>query len=820
MAKILIVDDNPGNRSLLVEILGSCGHATREASDGGEALALVSSERPDLVITDILMPTMDGYEFVRRLRSTQEIAHTPVIFWTAAFRERDARDLAHECGVEYTLLKPCSEETVRQTVDACLHKTVLPVPIAENFDRDHLRLVMDKLTKQAIELSAVNAQMDALLEASLRLASETEPGRLLDEFCKSARHLVSAKFGMISVAGENGDRAYIAGLSPEAYPGLKDIARVRAVMAGLLSGPQPVRARNTSADPGKFGLPGDFPAFGSLLAAPIASPNQLYGWLCLFHRMGAVEFTEEDARLTGILGGLAGRIYENRKLYETAQSQKMEALGQLAGGIAHDFNNALNVIIGYSKMLMANSGENDPAYQRSAEIHKAGERAAALTKQLLAFSGKQMLQMRTVDPAEVLRDLEPAVSNIIGDGIKFTERIDQELYPVRIDPAQVQQAVLNLVVNAREAMPGGGTLTIDLANTDLDESSAKVHNIPAGRYVMFAVTDDGRGMTQQIQQRVFEPFFTTKPPGQGLGLGLATVYGIVRQNGGHVCLESEPGLGTTCRMFLPLPNNGPEFEPKKPVQAAAGRNETILVVEDDPAIRVLVAEILSGAGYNVLVAGTGDRAIQLADEHEGVIHVLLTDVVLPNMGGKEIASRVALVRPDIKILFMSGYTGNVADERENLEPGVEFLQKPFTPEALCEKIAGLLSTSSAIRRILVVDDDPSLRNLLAQTLEGAGFQAFTAEDGREARLQIEEHQIDLVITDLAMPGEEGMELIRALKKEQPNVKIVAMSGAFGTDVLRAAGALGARISLVKPVSRETILQSIDQLSRAGSTSYR
>ena len=434
VAKILIVDDNPGNRSLLVEILGSCGHTIREASDGGEALALVSAERPDLVITDILMPTMDGYEFVRRLRSAAEIAHTPVIFWTAVFRERDARDLARECGVEYTLFKPCTDETVRQTVEACLHKTVLPVPVTENFDRDHLRLVMDKLTKQAIEMAAVNSQLDALLEASLRLSSETEPSRLLDEFCKSARHLIAAKFGMVGIVGENGDQAYIAGLSPEAYPGLKDITRVHAVMAGLLSGQQPVRARNTSADPGKFGFPADFPTFGSLLAAPIASPNQRYGWLCLFHRLGAVEFTEEDARLTGILGGLAGRIYENRKLYEAAESQKMEALRQLAGGMAHDFNNALNVIIGYSKMLMAKSNQNDAAYHRIEEIHKAGERAAALTKQLLAFSGKQMLQPRVVNLADLLRDLEPALSGSIGEGVKIVTRIDQELDPVRIDP--------------------------------------------------------------------------------------------------------------------------------------------------------------------------------------------------------------------------------------------------------------------------------------------------------------------------------------------------------------------------------------------------
>jgi signal transduction histidine kinase/DNA-binding response OmpR family regulator len=684
--------------------------------------------------------------------------------------------------------------------------------VAENFDRDHLRLVMDKLTKQAVELTAVNSQLDALLEASLRLASENDPSRLLDEFCKSARHLINAKFGMVNIFGENGDQAYIAGLSLEAYPGLKDITRVSAVIAGLLSGQQPVRARNTSADPAKFGLPGDFPTFSSLLAAPIVSPTRNYGWLCLFHRIGAVEFTEEDTRLTGILGGLAGRIYENRRLYANIRTQKMEALRLLAGGMAHDFNNALNVIIGYSKLLLANSDPRQDAYRRIEEIHKAGERAAALTGQLLAFSGKQMLHPRSVNPADLLRELEPTLRADAGPDVQIVTRIGQEVRSVWIDPAQIHQAILNLVANSRDALPSGGTVTIDLTNIELDEVSARAYDISAGNYVMLAVADSGRGMPLQVQQRVFEPFFTTKPPGQGVGLGLATVYGIIQQSGGHIFLESEPGGGTTAKVLLPQHVDRTKAEPVKGNHGTTRQNWTILVVEDDPAIRLLVEEILASAGHKVLVAGSGARAIQLADEYDGAIHLLLTDVVLPNMGGKEIASRVALVRPDIRVLFMSGYTGNVVDERDNLEPGVEFLQKPFTPDMLCAKIDSLLSATSAIQRILVVDDDASLRNLLAQTLEGAGFQTFTAEDGRDARAQVEEHQIDLVITDLAMPREEGMELIRALRKQQPDVKIVAMSGAFGSDVLRAAQALGAHISLVKPVSRETILQSIVQLS--------
>ena len=821
MAKILIVDDNPSNRSLLVEILSSSGHTIREASDGGEALVLVSAERPDLVITDILMPTMDGYEFVRRLRSASEIAHTPVIFCTAVFRERDAQDLARECGVEYTITKPCSDQTILQAVEACLHKTSPSAPVAENFDRDHLRLVMDKLSKQAVEMAALNARLDALLEAGLGLASESEPSRMLEEFCKSARNLISAKFALVGITRDNGDEIYVAGLSPEAYPGLKDATRIHAVMAGFVSGDQPVRARNTSADPAKFGMPPGFPSFSSLLAVPIASPSRRYGWLCLFHRIGSVEFTEEDARLSSILGGLAGRVYENRRLYAIAQAQKTEALTQLAGGMAHDFNNMLNVILGYSQLLLAKTNPSDPVYHRVEEIHKAGGRAAALTKHLLAFSGKQMLQPRVVNLSDLIRDMEPALRNAAGDGIEFVTRVDRESDPVRVDAAQLQEAILALVANAREAMPDGGKLTIDLANKELGESSARVHNLTAGSYVVFAVTDTGRGMTPEVKQRAFEPFFTTKPPGQGVGLGLSSAYGIVKQSGGCIVFESEPGRGTTCRIFLPRGGDRVESAPADLEGRASGQRQRILVVEDDPAIRLLIEEVLSDAGYDVMIAGSGSKAVQLANEYEGIIHLLLTDVLLPNMGGNEIAARITADRPETKVLFMSGFTGNVVGDRKNLAPGAEFLQKPFSPDALCEKIGSMLSTtsfpssspSSSIRRVLVVDDDPSLRNLLAQTLEGAGFQTFVAEDGRDARMQVEERSIDLVITDLAMPGEEGMELIRTLKKKQPNIKIVAMSGAFGTDVLKVAGALGANFSLVKPLSKETILSCIDELSK-------
>ena len=330
MAKILIVDDNPSNRSLLVQFLSGIGHSLREAADGTEALALISSERPGLIITDILMPTMDGYELVRRLRTTPEVAHTPVIFWTAHFREHDARDLAKDCGVEYVMTKPCDLETVRQTVDACLGetRTVVAPPLAENFDREHLQLLMEKLTKQTDELTAVNLRLEALAETSLRLASETDSTRLLEELGKSARKLISAKYAIVGVVAKENhtfEHLSVAGVALENSPILKDTQRAYRAIAALLPGrPRPKRIANPGGDPSTLGFPSDYPSFTSLLAAPISSTRRFYGWLCLFHRLGALEFNQEDERLAGFLGALAGRIYESGQLYANAQHRAAE----------------------------------------------------------------------------------------------------------------------------------------------------------------------------------------------------------------------------------------------------------------------------------------------------------------------------------------------------------------------------------------------------------------------------------------------------------------------------------------------------------------
>jgi two-component system cell cycle sensor histidine kinase/response regulator CckA len=421
------------------------------------------------------------------------------------------------------------------------------------------------------------------------------------------------------------------------------------------------------------------------------------------------------------------------------------------------------------------------------------------------------LQPRVINLSDTLTEMEQMVQRIIGDHIKVNTEVEEGLGQVKIDPTQAHQVILNLVVNARDAMPDGGTLTMEVSNAELDESSARAHGLAAGRYVMLAVSDNGIGMTPEIRQRVFEPFFTTKGTGQGTGLGLATVYGIVQQSEGHIWLYSEPGIGTTFKIFLPRVDEPMEARVSEPVEEIARGEETVLVVEDDPAVRGLVEEILRPIGYNVITAENGAVAVRAAQACDGKIDLLLTDVVMPIMGGKEVADRLASLRPGIKVLFMSGYTGNAIAQHGTLGPDVAFIQKPFTPESLSAKVRAVLATKSGIRRVLVVDDDMSLRNLLVETLEGAGFQTFAAENGKAARAQAAKNPIELVITDLAMPEEEGLEMIRLLQKEQPQIKIVAMSGAFEPAVLKAARYLGAHATLTKPLCLDELLRCIAEL---------
>ena len=388
--------------------------------------------------------------------------------------------------------------------------------------------------------------------------------------------------------------------------------------------------------------------------------------------------------------GLLKDIAERRQLEEQLrQSQKMDAIGRLAGGIAHDFNNLLTVIAGRAQMIISRLRPEEPIYRDATLVRTTADRAAALTQQLLAFSRKQVLQPQVLDLNAVMTAMEPMLSRLIGEDVELAVVPAADLGRVKADPGQIEQVIVNLVVNSRDAMPQGGRLTVETANVELDEAYARRHvSVPPGQYVMLAVSDTGAGMDEATRSRVFEPFFTTKEPGKGTGLGLATVYGIVKQSGGDIRLYSEVGAGTTFKIYLPrvAETVSPPDPAAAPTATVPRGDETVLLVEDEPEVRDLAREILEGSGYTVLQACDAQDAVFMAERHAGPIHLLLTDVIMPRQSGRALVERLRPLRPEMQVLYMSGYTNEAIVRHGVLDPDTQFIQKPFSPAGLGHKV--------------------------------------------------------------------------------------------------------------------------------------
>jgi signal transduction histidine kinase/CheY-like chemotaxis protein len=385
-----------------------------------------------------------------------------------------------------------------------------------------------------------------------------------------------------------------------------------------------------------------------------------------------------------------------RKRLETqlTRAQRMEAVGILAGGIAHDFNNLLTAIMGYGELMKMDLEKNDPHYHYTEEILKTCTRGSTLTHQLLAFSRKQILQPTVLSVNSLVSGMERLLRRLIGEDVELITNIDEDLGAVKADKGQIEQIIMNLAVNARDAMPHGGKLTLETANVFLDESYGRSHlEVKPGPYVMLAVSDNGEGMDAATQAHIFEPFFTTKTLGQGTGLGLATVYGIVKQSGGHIWVYSEPGQGTTFKIYLPQVEEAlSPTETKTGAIAELKGKETILVVEDDSTLREVISQGLKKFGYGVITAANGGEALLISEKRKEPIHLLLTDVVLPQMGGRELAERLSSSLPGLKVLYMSGYTENAIVNNGILREDVGFLQKPFKVNVMVQKIREVLET--------------------------------------------------------------------------------------------------------------------------------
>jgi CheY-like chemotaxis protein len=491
----------------------------------------------------------------------------------------------------------------------------------------------------------------------------------------------------------------------------------------------------------------------------------------------------------------------------------MECLGRLAGGIAHDINNLLTVINGYSSWLLRDLHTGDPIRPGLEEIHRAGERAADLTRQLLDLSRENRLQPRAVSLNRLLEELRPTLPGLLREQVSLRMQLGAANDCVYADPHRLEQVVMNLAANARDAMPDGGLLLLQTDDVYLDRDALGHSGMTPGSYVLLTARDNGTGMDEETRRRIFEPFYTTKERGKGTGLGLSVVDEVVTQSGGHVDVETAVGKGTTFRIYFPRRLQPDHDAPAPAPLSVRGGRESVLVVEDMPEVRSLVANILEGYGYNVLTAENGETALALCASTSKPLDLILTDIIMPGMNGLELARKVKEREPRSKVLLMSGYA-TVPIPGESLDPDMHLMQKPFSPEALAAKVRSVIGPSRMPARIVVADDDAGVRNLLNELLTAAGYEIVEARDGKEAFRRARTEPVDLVITDIVMPVQEGLETIRALHREVPDVGVIAISGADRDAYLKTARLLGASAALAKPVDPDELLQVVRETLRS------
>ncbi len=832
---ILVVDDNPELRELGQLTLTGAGFEVVTAKDGKEALLLARQRRPDAILSDVLMPQMDGFSICRTIRQDPELARVPLVLMSAHYLEDEDRELAARFGANRYVSKLAGFEVilaaVLEVVDTPFDELVKPPSSrSEDLQADHLRRLAHQIERQAAigaglahQVSLQATALSVLDGLSDSLSRQLDPESALGDTLAECLAAAGLSVGAILLQNPDGQLAVKAHMGSRlelTWDEHSELLRQAATRSGLMI---------PSVEAGRAGdLLLAAAGAASAIVVPLVARDETLGVLLLAsngtdlagaegksfvraarsvskqlgqalalsrvfsklaaaeHRYRALLANARDAINVATTEGVileANRGWEEmlglpraqivgrniaefapegepgaqQSEYEKAvaqgrgpppptplrradgsvvhvelsrtvvdvgeeryvlsigrdvserlrlegqlrQAQKMEAVGRFAGGVAHDFNNVLSVILSYGELLLADLRGGDPMREAVSEIFQAGKRAESLVRQLLMFSRQQVMEPRVLDLNTLLADMDKMLRRILGEDVELTLAPARPLDRIRVDPNSIEQVIMNLVINARDAMPTGGKLTIETANVTLDDEYTREHaGIGTGSYVMLAVSDTGIGIDKATRARIFEPFFTTKEKGEGTGLGLSTAFGIVQQSGGTIRVYSEPGRGTTFNIYLPsvvasLDTARPEAAPHGKIRGS----ETILLVEDEDQVRNVTRGILQRSGYRVVEARHAGEALLLSEQDPGPIHMLISDVVMPGMSGPELARRLAKERPDMRVLCMSGYTDDSVVRHGLLEANVAFIQKPITPEALNRKVREVLDASPARKSV-------------------------------------------------------------------------------------------------------------------------
>ena len=687
--KILVVDDSLASIDMAQTALENEGYQIVAATSGEKAIRLAEMTSPDLILLDVLMPEMDGFETCRRLKAMEKTRDIPVVFMTGLTSSENKVEGFEAGGVDY-VTKPMAIEVFLARIKNHLALRAAHGQLKNRNERLRQEIAERKRIEEKVRDLNTNLERrceERTMELALtnrHLRAEIAERKQAEEALKNEKTFIDNALDAMS------DAFMVVGLDGR-------LARWNKVVGDLAGrNDKEVSAMLFTDFIGDMDRQRAKNAFQAVIQKGKASLEALVvdkeGEMIPFEFTGTL-LTDADGRPSNVC--IVGRDITERKNLEEQlrQAVKMEAVGVLAGGVAHDFNNLMSAVLGYSELLLMRIPD-DPKLRRDAmQIRSAGERAASLTAQLLAFSRKQVVRPAILDLNHTVANTEKLLRRLIGEDIDLACNLDPDLSRIMADPSLIDQIIMNLAINSRDAMPYGGKLTIETANVFLDESYVRCHiGVEIGHYVMLAVSDSGCGMDQETVSRIFEPFFTTKGEGKGTGLGLATVYGNVKQSGGIIRVYSEPGQGTTFKIYLPRADEDAETNNPDIVAAEAlpKGTETILLVEDDENVRQIARSILVACGYTVLESEGGEEALGLCKTLGDSIDLLITDVVMPGMNGRKLAQRAEEFCPSAKVLYMSGYTDNAIVHHGVLDEGIAFLQKPFTLKSLSLKVREVL----------------------------------------------------------------------------------------------------------------------------------